>query len=194
MEIAILARHGESEFSARSLVNGDVAVSCPLTPRGEAEARRLGEALAGEPVDLCVVSELERTRLTADVALAGREVPRLVVPELNDPRYGVFEGGPLDEYRTWARSHGSSELPPGGGESRRGIVERYARGFRRVLERPEPTVLAVIHSLPIAYVLSGGTPSRLVPVVEHAVAHRLSSAELQEAVERLEAWVAAPSW
>jgi len=194
VEFAILARHGESEFSARAVVNGDAAVTCPLTPRGEEEARRLGDALAGEPVDVCVVSEFERTRQTADVALAGREVPRLVVPELNDPRYGVFEGGPLDEYRAWARTHGSSEHPPGGGESRRGIVERYARGFRRLLDLPEATVLAVIHSLPIAYALSGEAPSRIVPVVEHAVAHRLAAAELEDAVELLEAWAAAPSW
>jgi probable phosphoglycerate mutase len=194
VELAVLARHGESEFSARGLVNGVVGVGCPLTSRGEEEARLLGRALADEAIDLCVVSEFERTRQTADVALAGRDVPRLVAPELNDPQYGAFEGGPLEEYRTWARSHGSSEHPPGGGESRRAIVERYARGFRRLLDRPEPTVLAVIHSLPIAYALSGEAPSRILPLVEHAVAHRLSAGELLEAVERLEEWIAEPSW
>ena len=194
MELAILARHGESELSARGLVNGVVDVACPLTSRGEEEARLLGRALAGEAIGLCVVSEFQRTRQTADLALAGRDVPRLVVPDLNDPQYGAFEGRPLDEYRAWARSHGSSERPPGGGESRHGIVERYARGFRRLLERSEATVLAVIHSLPISYALSGEPPSRIVPVVEHAVAHRLSAAELELTVERLEAWVAAPSW
>jgi broad specificity phosphatase PhoE len=193
VELAILARHGESVFSARGLVNGDVAVACPLTPTGEEEARRLGEALAGESIDLCVTSEFERTRQTADLALAGRDVPRLVVPGLNDPRYGGFEGGPLADYRAWAHSHGSGDAPPGG-ESRSELVERYARGFRTVLERPEEKVLVVAHSLPIAYVLAGGVPGRVVPLVEHATAYRLPAVEVQAAVERLEAWSAAPTW
>src|SRR5215208_6883399 len=158
MELAILARHGESAFSARAMVNGDVAVACPLTATGEEEARRLGEAIAGDPIDLCVTSEFERTRQTADLALAGRAVPRLVVPELDDPRYGDFEGGPLPDYRAWAHSVGSGEPPPGGGESRRDIVARYVRGFAAVLDHPEDTALVVVHSLPIAYMLAGGVP------------------------------------
>ena len=191
MEQVVLARHGESVFSARALVNGDLSVECPLTERGEDEARRLGEALANEPIELCVMSEFERTQETADLALAGREVPRLVLPELNDPSYGVFEGGALDEYREWARSHGSGDAPDGG-ESRRELVARYARAFRSVLDRPERTVLVVAHSLPIAYML--GEPARRMPVVEHATAHRLSAEDGREAVERLEAWLAAPTW
>lgn len=191
MERAILARHGESAFSARGLVNGDVSVSCPLTERGEEEARALGRALAGEPVDLCVTSELERARQTADLALAEREVPRLVLPELNDPRYGELEGGALDQYREWAWSHGSADSPPGG-ESRQALVERYARGYRIVLGRQEETVLVVGHALPIAYALD--EPAPRMRMVEHASAHELSAGELRAAVERLEAWLAAPTW
>jgi alpha-ribazole phosphatase len=88
MEQLILARHGESVFSSRLLVNGDIASPGPLTPRGRAEARALGQALAAQRIDLCATSEFERTRETADVALAGRDVPRLVLAALNDPLYG----------------------------------------------------------------------------------------------------------
>jgi broad specificity phosphatase PhoE len=193
VQLAILARHGESVFSARELVNGDVAVACPLTPTGEEEARRLGEALAGERIDLCVTSEFERTRQTADLALAGQDVPRLVLAALNDPLYGGFEGGPLADYRAWARSHGSGDAPPGG-ESRRQIVGRYAGGFRKVLERPGEIVLVVAHSLPIAYVLAGGVPGRVVPLVEHATPYRFTRTELLDAVEGMESWLAAPTW
>ena len=112
MELAILARHGESAFSAQALVNGDAAIAGPLTSVGEEEARLLGDAISGDSIDLCVTSEFERTRQTADLALAGRDVPRLVVPELNDPLYGEFEGGSLADYRGWAHSHGSGEPPP----------------------------------------------------------------------------------
>ena len=197
MERAILVRHGESDFSARRLVNGEIGVACPLTERGVDQARRLAAELAREQIDLCVTSELERARETADIAVAGRPVPRLVVPELNDPRYGSFEGGPLDVYLRWAHAHGSAEEPGGGGESRGAIVRRHAAGFRKVLERPEQTVLVIAHSLPIAYVvmaLAGRDPAPRVDVVEYAKPYRLTADDLERAVARLEAWCAAPTW
>ena len=39
-----------------------------LTDAGIAQARRLGEVLRAEPLDLCITSQLERTRVTADLA------------------------------------------------------------------------------------------------------------------------------
>lgn len=197
MERLILARHGESVFSAKLLVNGDFVVSGPLTPRGVEEARALADALARERIDLCVTSRFERTRETADVALAGRDVPRLVVAELDDPRYGSYEGGALDEYRAWARSVTSDVDAPGAGESRRTIVARYASGFRTLLERGEHVILAVIHSLPVAYMLAaseGEAPGRVVPLVEHARAYPFAADEVERAVDVLESWLAAPTW
>jgi broad specificity phosphatase PhoE len=197
MERAILVRHGESEFSLRNAMNGDPSVSCPLTDEGEKQARRLAEALRDDEIDLCVVTEFERTRRTAELALAGRDVPRLVVPELNDIRVGAFEGGPLDVYRTWARERSPIEVPPGGGESRAQAAERYVRGFRVVLERPETTVLVVAHGLPIRYLLiaaEGGTPGPIVPALDYATPYPLGRAELEAAVEQLEAWAATPTW
>ena len=146
MERALFVRHGESEFSAKALVNGDPSVACPLTELGRQQSRQLGERLAGEPIGLCVFTEFERTTETADLVLAGREVPRLVVPELNDPFYGAFEICPLATFRKWAATHGPEDEPPGGGDTRLAIALRYVRGFRIVLERPETTVLVVCHS------------------------------------------------
>ena len=197
MESAILVRHGESVFSARGLVNGRIDVRCPLSERGVGQVRTLAAELAGERIDLCVTSELERTRETADIALAGRAVPRIVLPELNDPLYGRYEGGPLASYLDWALTSDSVAVPPGGGEPRRDIVARYAAGFRKLLVRRERVVLAVTHSLPIAYVLlavAGDDPAPRVPLVDHATAHRITAAELEQAVARLEAWCAAPTW
>jgi probable phosphoglycerate mutase len=193
----VLARHGESEFSVRGALNGDASVPGGLTPAGRAQAHRLGELLAGQPLDLCVTSALQRTRETADEALAGREVPRLVVAELNDPRYGRFEGALLAEYRRWAWTEGSSAAPGPDGESRLAIADRYARAFRIVLARPEGTVLVVAHSLPIAYALAareGTPPARRVPLVDYAEPYPFTAAELDRAASVLEAWAAAPTW
>jgi broad specificity phosphatase PhoE len=198
VEKLILVRHGESTYSACGLVNGDPAAGVGLTPRGQEEARALGRSLAGEPLDLCVVTALPRTRLTAELALAGRAVPVEEVPELSDPRAGSFEGRHLDDYRVWAWSSGSGEDAPGGGESRLAAVDRYAGAYRALLERPESAILAVLHALPIAYVLlalDGVPPAPRVDLkVEHARPHPVDAAELGRALGVLDAWRWEPTW
>jgi broad specificity phosphatase PhoE len=197
MDEVILARHGESELSVVGTVNGDPAVACALTPAGEDQARRLGERLAGFELDLSVTSEFERVRQTADLALADRDVPRLVLPELNDVRFGRFEGGTLADYRKWAAANKPTAQAPGGGESRAGTVARYAAGYRKILARPERTILVVTHGLPIRYVLNALdrlAPTPLIEQVAYAEPHRLSASELEAAVALLEQWAARPEW
>jgi broad specificity phosphatase PhoE len=192
----VLARHGESERSVEGLTNGDPRVACALTAAGRAEAQRLGAELAADPIDLCVTSEFERVQETADLALAGRDVPRLVLADLNDIRFGEFEGRPLTEYRAWAHAHGPEDVVPGG-DSRAQTVARYVRAYRTILARPEKTVLVVTHGLPVRYVLDaleGRNPAAAVAQVPYAEPFRLTAAELAAAVDRLESWVAAPAW
>lgn len=198
MQRLILARHGESEYSARGLLNGDPSVAVGLTAAGEAQARALGASLRETPIDLCVTTEFGRTHRTAELALEGRDVPVEVWPDLNDPEAGSFEGLPIDSYLVWAGGAGSAEPMPGGGQSRQAIVARCARAYRALLERHEPTILAILHALPIAYLLSaleGTDPAaRMGRVVEYAHAYPVGEDELRAAVEVLERWCAAPSW
>lgn len=196
METAILARHAESAFNARGVLNGDLAVAGALSERGEQEARRLGDELAGDEIDLCATSEFERARQTADLALAGRDVPRLVVPELNEIGFGRFEGGSWESYRDWAGAHAPAACP-GGGESRADCVRRYVRGYGLVLARPERTVLVVAHGLTLRYVLNaadGTLPAPLLDGVPCATPFRLDVERLRRAVDALEAWSAEPAW
>src|SRR5262249_31758443 len=92
VEKLLLARHAESEYSARGALNGDPWIVVARTEEGRAQARLLGERLADEPIDLCAVTAFARTRETAEIALAGRDVPIVVVPELNDHPAGSYEG------------------------------------------------------------------------------------------------------
>jgi broad specificity phosphatase PhoE len=196
VENVLLARHGESELSAAGLVSGDPAEPRGLTEIGREQARRLGERLAEEPIDLCVTSEFVRVRQTADLALAGREIPRLVVCELNDVRFGEFEGRLFAEYRAWAQERDPTEAPPGG-ESRAEVAARYVRGFRRVLERPERTILVVAHGLPLRYTLLALEDLDPTPIVEQvplAEPYRLTRTELERATARLERWSQDPVW
>lgn len=193
----VLARHGESEYSVGGALNGDISVPCGLTAVGLDQAHALGEALAGESFDLCVTSEFQRTRETADAALGNRDVPRAVIPELNDPLYGPYEGGQIEDYRSWAEGASSKDVPGPGGESRYEIVERYALAFRLLLARPEESILIVAHSLPIAYALAaraGTAPAARMPLVAYATPYPFTTLELRRAAISLEYWLAFPSW
>jgi probable phosphoglycerate mutase len=197
LETVILARHGESTYSADGLVNGDPAVPVPLTEQGCAEARALGEALRGRALDLCVTSDFERAEQTADLALAGRDVPRMVVPELGDIRMGSYEGKTLQEYRAWAHNSPPDLEGPGGGESRVEALTRFLRGFALVAARPERTVLVVSHGLPIRYVLlaaEGRDPQPAMGQAEYAHPYELSGESFRGALARLQHWLLAPAW
>jgi probable phosphoglycerate mutase len=195
VERAIFVRHGESEYSAKALVNGDPSVVVGLTEQGRQQARWLYDRLASEPIELCVVTQFGRTHETADLALGDRAVPRVVLAELNDPFYGDFEGQALADYRKWAGTHGPMDVPPGNGESRASIARRYAHGFRFLLSRPEGTILVVCHSLPIAFAVAasdGRRPSRKMPLITPAEPHILYEDSLRAATERIEEWALNP--
>ena len=192
----LLTRHAESEFSVRGVTNGDPAVEVGLTETGREQARHLGELLAATPVELSVVSEFQRAQETAEIALEGREISRIVLPELNDIRFGAFESQLLTEYRAWARAHGPEDEVPGG-ENRTESVVRYVAGFRALLKRPERTILVVAHSLPIRYVLDAcdsRAPAAAVEQVPYAEPFAVDSTQLERAVDRLDAWTLAPTW
>jgi broad specificity phosphatase PhoE len=190
-----LARHA----LARSNRGGLAASTAPgegLADEGVEQARELGRLLAEEHIDLGVATEHRRTQETLELALADRDVPRIVVPELNEIHFGSFDGGQLVEYRAWAAAESPSLEAPGGGESRAQAAARYARGLRVLLERPEERALVIGHALAIRYVLDGAEgliPAALMASpVEHAVPHRLTRGELERAAGVLEAWSVDP--
>jgi probable phosphoglycerate mutase len=189
-----LSRH------ATSLSNALDAISCTppglgLSERGHDEARALGAALDGEPIDLAVSSELLRTQETVEGALGDREVPRLVLGSWNEIHFGRYEGGPLEPYREWAWTTPADVVCPGGGESRAAVALRVAATLDVLLARSEEVVLAVGHALPVRYVLDaaeGLTPTPRIAPVEHAVPHRIGADQVRRAAETLRRWGAAP--
>lgn len=191
MKRIFLARHA----LARSNEEGLASFAAPgegLAATGIEQARRLGHLLAGEEIVLGVSTDLRRTQETLEVALEGRDVPRIVVSELNEIHFGSFDGGLLSDYREWAGSEAPGLPAPGGGESRAQAAARYATGLRLVLARPEESALVIGHALAVRYVVDAAdglipAPLMLAPV-EHASPYRLESRELESAADLLESW------
>jgi broad specificity phosphatase PhoE len=194
METLLLVRHA----SANSNRAGTASFAVPgegLTPEGIAQGVELARILAGEEIDLGVATELRRTQETLELALQGRDVPTIVVPELNEIHFGSFDSGPLEAYRTWAAAQSPSLSAPGGGESRADAAARFARGLWLLLDRPEGVVLHVGHALAVRYVLDaahGLPPAARMTPVEHARPFRLSADDAAAAARLLEDWSRTP--
>lgn len=192
MRELVLARHAESEFNVLERLNGDASVVVTLTEAGREEARELGRT-AG-PVELVAHTEFSRTRETAELAWPG--VPLLEVPELNEFRFGDFEGTRwADGFEEWVSTSGPDDGVPGGGESRLAAVQRFIVGYRLLLERDEDRVAVIAHGAPVRYVLlalENRPPVRVLEGVGRAVPFTIGADRFAEAVDVLERWVASP--
>jgi broad specificity phosphatase PhoE len=158
MRELLLTRHAESEFNASGRINADPQIPCALTERGKKQAAALEVLLDKEQIDLCVTSQHERAIATADAALDGRGIPRLVLADLNEPNAGILEGGLASTYDERLRSEGLGSPNPGGGESQLDALRRYVRAYRTLLQRDERIQLVVAHGMPIRWLRSPAAP------------------------------------
>ena len=158
MELYVLSRHGESTLNSENRINGDPGVPVALTEQGREEARLLGRQVAHVWLDLCICTRFSRTRETAEIALRGRDVPIEVEPLLDDIDVGDLEGIPLEDYRAWKRERTRRDPFPGG-ESLDAAAERYAQAFRKLLQRPQASMLVVTHEIPLRYALNAADGS-----------------------------------
>jgi probable phosphoglycerate mutase len=190
VRLFVIARHAHSTLNLEGRVNGDPSVPVALTERGEEEARQLGVQVAHVPLDLCIHTRFSRTRDTAAIALAGREVPFDVEPLLDDIDVGELEGLTIEEYRAWKRLHTRADAFPGG-ESLDEAARRYANGFRRLLERPGQCVFVVCHEIALRYALNAAAGSDDLDRPEHtlpnATPYLFEEPALERAAERIDA-------
>jgi len=170
MELYVLARHGESSLNLENRINGDFLLPVALTEKGREEARCLGRQLAHVRIDLCLHTRFSRTRETAEIALAGRNVPFEVEPLLDDIYVGDLEGATIEDYRAWKRGHKRSDDFPGG-ESLDDAARRYAVAYRQLLERSESSILVVTHEIPIRYALNAAAGSDELDGPAHQLAN-----------------------
>ena len=135
-----------------------------------ARTRRASSAASSvrSSFELAITSRFPRAQRTAEIALAGRGVPEVVVPELDDIAVGELEGKTIAEYREWKRGRARSEPFPGG-ESLDAAAARYAGAFASLLERPERAILVVCHEIPVRYALNGAAGSEQLDGPVHDV-------------------------
>jgi 2,3-bisphosphoglycerate-dependent phosphoglycerate mutase len=151
----ILLRHGESQWNLENRFTGWVDVE--LSPKGEAEAKRAGELIAGIPIDKVYTSVLKRAINTANIALgesSRTDLPTERDQALNERHYGDLQG--LNKAETalqygdeqvhiWRRSY---DVPPPNGESLKDTAARTIPYFEsRILPdlKAGKNILIVAH-------------------------------------------------
>lgn len=122
-----LVRHGETAWSLSGQHTG--RTDLPLTPKGEKEARQIGEFLKGRPFATVLSSPLLRAREMC--RLAGYGNHPIIDPDLQEWDYGEYEGRTTAEIQKqrpgW--SLWSDGVPRGE------TIEQVARRAQAVIDR-----------------------------------------------------------
>ncbi|MCC6103484.1 MAG: histidine phosphatase family protein, partial [Olegusella sp.] len=145
-------RHGEAYWNVMGKMQGQVNI--PLTARGRQQAEQAARLLEGIPFSLCFSSPLSRAYETAEIALAGRDVPIVKEPLLMEQAYGVAEGSSHEGFSLQGSAVFGYETQPElyvapiGGESFDQLYERIRHFFDKVLVPATQThahILVVAH-------------------------------------------------
>ncbi|MEP6893868.1 MAG: histidine phosphatase family protein, partial [Gaiellaceae bacterium] len=94
-------------------------------------------------------------------------------------------------------ANGPAAPCPGGGESRSDVAMRIATALELLLVRPEETILAVGHALPLRYVLDaadGSFPAAKTEHLEHATPYPLTPEQVDTSAETLRVWAEDPQF
>jgi uncharacterized phosphatase len=165
MKELYFVRHGETDWNAAGRLQGREDV--PLNSNGEAQARRLAEALHGLGIERILTSYLSRARRTAEIVAARLAIADLAVVEgLHERDYGDISGLTPDER--------AARFPPGTSpanqESATAMKDRVTAALDAIAtSHAERKILVVSHggviNTLLAHVTDGrhGTGRNLLP-------------------------------
>lgn len=120
-------RHGKTDWNVSRKLQGRTDI--PLNAEGIEMAERAAEEYADVHFDICYCSPLSRARQTAQILLAGRDVPVIPDKRLIEMSFGICEGsedsfpakqGPMELFFNDPAHY----VPPRGGESFSELFER----------------------------------------------------------------------
>ena len=114
----------------------------PLSARGRREARELGERYAIQSLDAIFSSDLQRAFVCAELAFAGRLLPRVRDARLRECDYGDLTQYPFDQVERERRQRLTEPFP--NGESVLMVVQRVGHFLRDVLRDYDGKTIAVI--------------------------------------------------
>ena len=149
MTSLIVIRHGETDWNRQHRFQGQLDV--PLNAIGQAQAARLAQRLADEPIDVLLASDLQRAHSTAQAVADLRGHGLQLAPLWREQGFGQLEGLDVPTIRSqhaalwdqWIR-HEADYALPGGGESNTAFHDRVMRALQAVLAAHAGARVAVV--------------------------------------------------
>jgi probable phosphoglycerate mutase len=132
-------RHGETDWNAQGISQGNVDI--PLNATGIAQARAAADKLRDRGIVTIVASPLSRARVTAEFAGEALGLPVALDPDLREVSFGVQEGQTMSG---WFAGWVSGSFTPEGAETFAALRDRSVAAVNRATARP-PAVLVVAH-------------------------------------------------
>ena len=138
-----LVRHGQSQWNLENRFTG--WRNPDITEKGKEEAKKAGQLLKNEKIDVAFTSILKRAIHTLDIILKEAELTNIPITEnkaLNERDYGDLSGKNKaelakevgeEQVHIWRRSY---DVPPPGGESLKDTCERVIPYFEEHI-KPE---------------------------------------------------------
>lgn len=177
-----LIRHGETNWNKEKRVQG--RSESTLTPKGKAQAAKLGMALQKHRIARVYCSSSVRTRETADILFADTTVETEYRDDLREIHLGSWEGSLQTEIQArdpdrFAHFWTQPELfNLSGAESFQDVQTRGVNAFRQILQTQEAEEIAIVsHGVIIKSILchlEGRSLEKLwEPPVMHNCAHSI---------------------
>jgi broad specificity phosphatase PhoE len=132
-------RHGETDWNAQGISQGNVDI--PLNATGIAQARAAAEKLRDRGIATIVASPLSRARVTAEFVGEALGLPVAIDPDLREVSFGVQEGQAMSG---WFADWVSGTFTPDGAEPFAALRRRAVAAANRATANP-PAVLVVSH-------------------------------------------------
>jgi broad specificity phosphatase PhoE len=155
----LLVRHGATELTAEDRFSGAEGVD--LSAEGRAQAARLAERLAGEPIRGIHSSSLARAVQTAEILAAPLGLPLVLADGLREMSHGHWEGLTRreveqrfpDEYAAWEAD--PFTFAPEGGESGVAVLARALPVMRQIVVAHQGELVVVVsHKATLRLILS----------------------------------------
>ena len=147
-----LVRHGETEWNRAGRAQGHS--DPPLNGTGRAQARQVGDRLAGTGFEAAYASDLQRAMETARGIISGTPASLVTLAELREKNFGEWEGLTHQEVKSrdpllYERMfHEGATFAPPGGESDRSFFDRVSStvaGIRNARPETGGNLLVVAH-------------------------------------------------
>ncbi len=85
-----IIRHGRTDWNDKHILQGKTDI--PLNETGIKMAEDAAVRYKDIHFDICFCSPLQRARKTADILLAGRDIPIIYDDRLREMNFGIYEG------------------------------------------------------------------------------------------------------